>query len=179
MSAHAANQRYTEYRGAACDFVLQIYMENIFVGDLAPLAEGLELGPIDGDALAAYEATAASWEFDWIEWHVHFFRNDPDRFDVAIWQGGELCGLAVGRPSTGNDNVTIHVLERRRDCLRLKGWIAQIATDVAEAYAKILGKQWVKLKDPVREVIPTYERLRFELAENIKSTKYYRRRVGE
>ena len=179
MSAYAANQKYTEFRTAACDFVLERYKESIFVNDLASLTKGLEFVPIDERALEAYAATNANWQFDWLEWYRHFWRNDPDRFDIAIWQNGELCGLAAGRPSTGNDNVTIYVLERRRDCLRLKGWIAQIVTDVAEAYAKVLGKQRVKLKDPVQEAIPTYERLGFEVAESIKSIKYYARRVGE
>jgi hypothetical protein len=179
VSAHAANQKYTEYRAAACEFVLEVYKESIFVGDLAPLAEGLEFVPIDDRAMAAYDATAPSWQYEWPEWYRHFWRNDPDRFDVAIWHNRELCGLAAGRPSKGNDNVTIHVLERRRDHLRLKGWIAQIVTDVAEAYAKVLGKQRVKLKDPVQEAIPTYRRLRFELAESIQSIRYYARRVGE
>jgi hypothetical protein len=52
-----------------------------------------------------------------------------------------------------------------------------MVTDAAEAFAKALGKQRVKLKDPLEGAIPAYEALGFSLAESIKRTRYYARSV--
>jgi hypothetical protein len=108
---------------------------------------------------------------------VEHFKRDTHRFEIAIWSGGELAGLSVGGVSDGPDNVTVHFLERCKNHTVLKGWIAQIVTDVAEAYGKVLGKQRVKLKDPTEGAIPIYKELSFSLAESIKKTTYYARRI--
>ena len=42
--------------------------------------------------------------------------------------------------------------------------VEEIATDAADNYARVLDKQWLKLKNPVREAISKYESIGFELA---------------
>jgi hypothetical protein len=140
--------------------------------------KGLRFTGIDAAVLQDLDISRSSWQFDWNSIAIHFWRNDPDRFELAIWKEGRLCGLGIGRPSAGPDNVTIHFVERRSDHTVLKGWIAQMVTDTAEAYGKILGKQRLKIKDPLPGAIPHYEDLRFSLAESIGRTTYYAREIG-
>lgn len=176
MTAWEANQRYEGYREAAREYALEMIS-----GSLAALRSpmlAVAATAIDDDALRSWYASKDRWEFPWDEIAEHFRRNDPDRFEIAIWTADELCGLAIGRPSKGDDNVTLHFLERRSDHAALKGWIAQIATDAAESYGKLLGKQWVKLKDPRPGAIPHYRALRFALAETSGKTTYYARKIG-
>lgn len=176
MTLWEANERYEGIREVARDFALQHYIWDVFVDDFTELAAGLRLSAIDNICLSRWHANPAHWNYAWDEWVTHF-RRQPSRFEVAIWRQDELAGLAIGRVSDGPDNVTIHCLERCRNHTVLKGWIASIITDVAESYGKALGKQRVKLKDPVKEAIPHYEALGFSLAENVKTTTYYARRI--
>jgi hypothetical protein len=177
MGAWEANERYEGLRDAAREFVFEIFTSEILIGELASLAVDLRFTDINDKAIGAWLRTRQAWEFDWFKVAHHFWTNDPDRFEIAIWKGEELCGMAIGRPSNGPDNVTLHFIERRGDHAALKGWIAQMVTDGAEAYAKLLGKQRVKLKDPSAGAIPLYVRLGFSLAEPIGQTTYYARSV--
>lgn len=106
MSAHAANQKYTEYRWAACDFVLETYEQSIFIGDLAPLAEGLEFRPIDDEAIAAYTTTAINWQFDWVEWYRHF-RSNPLRalHKIVENRGGHGHRTLQGTSASGGSSI--------------------------------------------------------------------------
>jgi hypothetical protein len=178
VNAWEANERYEGLREGSRDFSLGIFCTTIFVGDLQGLTEGLAFTAIDDAAMREWHATQPHWEFRWDEIVPHYRRNDTDRFEIAIWKQRELAGLGIGRVSNGPDNVTIHFLERCKIHTALKGFVAQIVTDSAEFYGKVLGKQRVKLKDPVEGAIAVYEKLRFSLAENIGKTKYYARSIG-
>jgi hypothetical protein len=172
MSRWEAEARYEAFRQVARE---QTQFE--LSGVLPPsLFHGVNLQPIDDTALLVWGATWNGGNFQWPE-IVHHFRKDTDRFEVAVWKGEDLCGLATGRVSHGLDNVTVHFLERRPGHTPLKGRIAQIVLDMADNYAKILGKQRVKIKDPWEGAIPTYRGLGFSLAETIRSTTYYARQV--
>jgi hypothetical protein len=61
------------------------------------------------------------------------------RFEVAIWNGETLLALAVGKPSRGDDNVTLHFLERLVGNNPVASYVALIVADMAENYAKLLG----------------------------------------
>jgi hypothetical protein len=137
----------------------------------------VRLTAIDGLCLDTWDATWSGQMFDWRAIDAHF-KRDTDRFEVAVWSGQTLCGLAAGRSSNGPDNVTIHFLERMRAHNPLKGRIALLATEAADRYAKLQGKQRVKIKDPLADAIIVYEALRFVLAEPLGRITYYARPVG-
>lgn len=130
------------------------------------------LRAIDDAAIRAAEG----WEFPWKR-IVGQIRPLYRRFEVALWHGGNLRGLAVGRASRGPDNVTVHFLERAPSDNPFAGYFAQIALDAADNYAKLLVRQRVKLKNPVEGAIPTYQALNFSIAEPIKGNIYYARQV--
>ncbi|WP_279090206.1 hypothetical protein [Bartonella apis] len=77
----------------------------------------------------------------------------PDNFNLAIWRDDgsnpkSLQGLALGKPSKGKRFLTISWMERSfADDFFIGGITLPILT-VAEAYAKLLGCECVKIKDP-------------------------------
>jgi hypothetical protein len=120
---------------------------------------------------------AKDWELPWNQ-IVGQVRPYLRRFTVAIWFEGLLYGLGAGKASRGKENVTIHYLERRPGENPFAGWVSLMVLDAAENYGKILGSQWVKVKNPVPEVIPKYESLGFSLAGTYRGATYYQRRVS-
>jgi hypothetical protein len=102
--------------------------------------------------------------FDWDDVKT-VLGNQNDCFEVAIWCGDKLCGLAMGRCSGGPDNVTIHFIERLWEGNPLARKVAEIVLNVAYEYARIMQKRWVKLKDPIPEAIALYASLGFRLVE--------------
>nr|WP_281722282.1 hypothetical protein [Nitrosomonas nitrosa] len=151
---------------------------------LSPSCQNLKLWSIDDAALAFvdhyWRAGGVSHPDGGFPWRAitEQFHSTPRRFEIAIWSGNTLCGMAFGLPSRGADNVTIRFIERYWFSGNpLIGWIAPIVIDAADNYAKLLGKQWVKLKNPIIGAIPYYVALGFELAEPRLGATYYRRKV--
>ena len=114
--------------------------------------------------------------FDWPRLRAEF-RPYINRFEVAVWAFGTLCGMALGRPSSGRDNLTLHFLERYWGENPLAGSVASIVFDAADNYARVLGRQWLKIKNPFSGAIPRYERLGFSVAQGIGQHTYYAREI--
>lgn len=165
--------RYLGRRDAAREMTLERMYELARL-DVAPtrILTGLDLREIDDEALELSQG----WGFPWRK-IVGQFRPYDRRFEVAVWCGRELCGLAVGRASKGKRNVTIHFIERSADQNPFAGAITLIVTECAYRYAQILGSEWLIAKNPVPEMVPTYERLFFALAGNRKGSTYYAREI--
>lgn len=88
---------------------------------------------------------------------------------MAIWNGSLLCGLIVGKASrsrTGSEsNVTVSFVQGAPQQInRLKGLIMPIALDATEAYATILDRPVIYIKNPVAEVMGYYEDFNFKVA---------------
>lgn len=126
-------------------------------------AEGGRLSPITGGALERWEATwvplhtgrAQYGEWDWAALRQQF--RDPDRFEVAIWSGQELCGLAIGKASNGRTLVSVRFLEgspRRNH--PFEGRVIRICAAAADGYGLEIGAQKVHFVDPYPAVIPNY-----------------------
>lgn len=79
--------------------------------------------------------------------------NDPDHFNLAIWQevDGEqvLVALAVGAPSNRRTYMTLKWIERYYGHNYLKGRALWPILTCAEEYARLLGSEKVLIKDPV------------------------------
>ncbi|WP_421906068.1 hypothetical protein [Mameliella sp.] len=79
--------------------------------------------------------------------------NDPDHFNLAIWQEVEgeqtLVALAIGNPSKRRKYMTVKWIERFHGPNYLAGRALWPILVCAEEYAKLLGSQMVLIKDPV------------------------------
>jgi hypothetical protein len=134
-----------------------------------------QLGPIDRHALTEWyrvwrpiSLTGWNWE-DECRSHRSCWR----RFEVAIWSVGQLCGLAIGRPSKGRHIVAMYLLEGNPDPNHpLKDGIAAIAMQAGLSYAAVLGAAELRLMAPEPGALRTYLGLGFQLANATKGPSY-------
>lgn len=126
------------------------------------LAGQVTLEPIRRHAL---EHFAAAWadhprrrvSWPWPVMVADYQRNHPERFEVALWSGDTLCGLALGRPSRSKSVLTVKYVEGNPDLEHpLKGLVAAIAIATAHAYAKALGSTLLRLDAPLEPLVPLY-----------------------
>jgi len=79
--------------------------------------------------------------------------NDPDHFNLAIWQKVDeeqrLVALALGNPSNGRTLLTLKWVERFFGPNYLKGRALWPILDCAEEYARLVGCKKVLIKDPI------------------------------
>jgi hypothetical protein len=84
-------------------------------------------------------------------------RNHPDRFEAAIWRGGLLCGLALGRPAPAGPHLSLYYLESNPDPANpLRGSVTRITLATLIRYADLLGKTELRLIDPLPPLVPFY-----------------------
>lgn len=95
---------------------------------------------------------------------VYKATNDPDHFNLAVWQKVEgeqtLVALALGRPSNGRTLLTLKWIERFFGQTYLGGRALWPILTCAEEYARLLGCERVLIKDPVDRL--KYERYGYE-----------------
>jgi len=83
-----------------------------------------------------------SWDWKRV---LQRYRNELDRFELAIWEGDRLC--ALGLATTGGNAVALRFLEGdpRGDC-PLKGRRILIALDACARYAQRRGKAELRVQ---------------------------------
>jgi hypothetical protein len=148
--------------------------------DLAEAGIEVALRFIDAAALAAsdgWHSRRVTWK--WNDLASYWRRGRPERFEVAVWNNGVLCGLALGHPSKGPSHLGLHFIEGGNPNHPLRGELALIVIAAMRSYAVILGKQELRLIDPLPEVIPFYcsPEVGFELVRPDGDRPYCRRRL--
>jgi hypothetical protein len=138
------------------------------------------LSPINGKALEAWRThwvpalpEGEIWS-DW-RWDIEMRRGalGPRRFDLAIWDYGHLCGLALGRSSARRQNLTVEFVQGSPvDLHPLKGQILPIVIRVGTFYGTALGCQELRFLKPLDGMIPIYERFGFRLARTSLRVQY-------
>jgi hypothetical protein len=126
-------------------------------------ALGYTVSDIGAGALIAWDR---QWEesrtvkreyggWDWRALRKHY--NEPDRFDVALWCGELLCGLAIGQPSAKGRFLVMHYLERRYgDSNPLRRRVIRLVSAGVVDYAERLGCEAVRIWRPAQGLIVKY-----------------------
>lgn len=173
-----ALNRYQGYRDAAYDLTWRDLHTQV------PAECDLRLWPIDDKALTYWQAIKAvgaldpRGSFPWDEIYRQV-RSCPRRFDIAIWDGLNLCGMACGMASRGPSFVTVKWIERfATDTGGLRGMVAETALTAAEHYAFVLQRQHVRVKNPLPGTEHLYENLGFTTDVVLKGNHYLQRDVG-
>jgi hypothetical protein len=144
--------------------------------NLAAAGIRAELRSIDAAALAR----AAQWTDRRVGWPWHTLaagwrRNHPNRFEVAIWQNGLLCGLALGRPAPAAPHMSLYYVEADPDPANpLRRRVTRVAVATLLQYAVLLGKTELRLTDPLPPLVPFYcsSTFGFELVTPAKGVPY-------
>ena len=109
-----------------------------------------------------------NWRDDVAEWKRHI-----DRFEVAIWSGRQLCGLALGKPSQARNNLSVYLLQGSSvENHPLKGKVLAIVIDAAGAYGTALGCRELRLVKPLSGMVGKYQDLGFRLVKEHRSAPY-------
>jgi hypothetical protein len=121
---------------------------------------------LSGLSHVAISAWRGQWSggmgWNWSELRDDCFSNYK-RFDVAIWYGGSLCGLALGRPTRSKQVLKIEVVEGKPGRHILRGSVALCVLEAGLAYASLLGSRELRFIDPLPKALRTYRRLKCEL----------------
>ena len=109
---------------------------------------GLKLTGIDRAAVNASRAwfRVPERRYAW-DWFRILKRSGTGRFDLAMWSGALLCGLAYGPEAA--DYAAIHYLEGcpHRDH-PLRGYVLPVAVAAVELQAALLRKPEIRLLEP-------------------------------
>ena len=171
-SRSSAEVRYREMRR----LVFQQAQE-----ELAEAGIGVDLRPIDATALEAFRAwppRRVAWP--WPDLAADWRKGHPDRFELAVWSGGTLCALAMGRPSPKAAHMSLHYLEANTEPGHpLRRQVAFVVFTALDIYATALGKHELRLVDPLPAVIPFYcsPKMGFELVRPRGEAPYCRRSI--
>ena len=140
----------------------------------------LKLTPINSAALAALAnwpdrgRTPPNGGWDWGSWTEYFKTRHKKYFDVAIWNGNKLCGLALGRLSLRNVKVRLEIIEGSTEQSHpLKGQIAYIGLTAIEAFGYVVGAEESLIIDPVPGAIASYRSYGYTLKSGNKQTGQY------
>jgi hypothetical protein len=151
-------------------------------------ARPFRLSDIDHATLSAWRRTWAephpSGEGGW-DWAVltEPAHVDPAALSVALWSGGTLCGLALARASHRRSSghrgaIKIYYLEGNPDPLHpLKGVVAALLVNAAEAYGRSLGASKVRLVDPLPGALRLYSDLGFTVVRTHSGALYCEKEI--
>jgi len=168
----AAEARYREMRRLAFQRAQE---------ELAGAGIGVDLRQIDAAALEAFRAwppRRVAWP--WPDLAADWRKGHPDRFELAVWSGGTLCALAMGRPSPKAAHMSLHYLEASPERGRpLRRQVALVVFTALDIYATAPGKHELRLVDPLPAVIPFYcsPKMGFELVRPHREAPYCRRSI--
>ncbi len=148
------------------------------VRQVLPALTGLTF--IDDDAIERWRSQwlpvmpdGEEWsDWDWAQ-EMSRWSAKRNRFDMAIWSGDFLCGLALGRSSLRKQNFSICVLQGSPiDNHPLKRQILPIVIEVGLMYGTALGCHELRFLKPLRAMIPVYERMNFQLVRTSRGMQY-------
>ena len=148
-SRSAAESRYRELRHTAFQRA---------EADLAATGVLVELRAIEATALEAFKTwppRRVAWP--WPDIAADWRNGHPDRFELAVWSGGVLCGLAIGRPARTAAHLSLYYLESNPDPgnpLHLK--VANVVIAASRAYALAIGKTELRMVDPLPHATAFY-----------------------
>jgi len=134
----------------------------------APLGSSVVLSLIDKTALMAWQEQwtpradrAGGW--NWPDQRRRLAAT-ISRFEVAVWSGSVLGGLAIGKPSKGPSHLAMQLLEGNPATTHpLKGFVAECTIEAAISYARLLDKRELRLIRPLSGALQTYRRLGFKV----------------
>lgn len=136
-------------------------------GDESLIGAGIDVAqirfaPITDEAInASYlwgdESQLYPWE-DVKDWKADNYRG----FDISLWFGAELCGMAWATPKQSKICIKVILLEGKPDKSHpLKGFVAPLVLEAIGNYADLLGCVEIEIEDPAAGAIDWYVELGF------------------
>lgn len=145
-----AERRYHFFRQAVVDEVAR---------ELAARSQGLRVTLITAAALAH----AGDWrqnafrrvDWDWLQGYRVFRFRHPKRFEMALWQGGQLLSLSLGRPTYNGRRARLDLVEAN-PAHTGEPRIFPIVLLAIATYADMLGVNEVRVMHPINAKVRGY-----------------------
>jgi len=136
---------------------LQLHVPGLFAG------VSIDLREIDGPAMTQWDSHwRGKCQWDWKRIDTRYKTLLDDRFEVAVWSGSVLCGLAAGTSRYGR--MEVDLMEGSPDNQHpLKGAVRFSVLEAARAYTLALGHTELRLNDPDRGMLTKYQLMGFTL----------------
>ena len=117
-----------------------------------------ELRAIDAGALQGFGSwTGRRVAWPWPPMVAEWRQDHPNRFELAIWKDGVLCGLALGRPSAGPSHLSLYYMEGNPDPGHpLRDRVTAVTLAALSAYCVVLGKRELRLVESLPELVSFY-----------------------
>ena len=179
MSQRDAEERYRRLRRLAFDDAERLLRDS-------PGFAGISGALREWDVLSVHAAFLSDWKDHprrRVNWPWDRFvleaRDDPSRFELAVWSGRSLCGLAWGRTARSRSHCALHFLEGAPDPRHpMKGQVLAVALTALNRYCRAIGAQEARLVEPFAAVIPRYAEFGFTLVKPAGQSPYMVRKVN-
>lgn len=94
-------------------------------------------------------------DWDWIEGYGAFKFRYPKRFEMALWHGGKLASLTLGRPTYTGARMRLDFIEAcPTKPTDLK--VFEISLFAIGTYAQALGAHELRVMNPINEYVRDY-----------------------
>jgi len=102
----------------------------------------------------AYRKSRSQWS--WMSMYNNYSK-EVKRFDIAVWQGGQLCGLSYGIPTKRKTKLRLELVEASPlSDNPLRNQLTTIVTSAAINYAMLLGADELRMMNPVNDKVVSY-----------------------
>jgi hypothetical protein len=92
---------------------------------------------------------ARTWTLPWSDYFNECWRNDPRRFGIALMDGSDLCGLALGRFDHTGTILNVFMIEGNPSPDHaFKGYVLDVVDFLVGAAAIQAGASEVRIIDP-------------------------------
>lgn len=110
----------------------------------------VDVYPVDDAALDAVDRwNGRLVAFPWRERLIPVLeKSHPRRLDLALWSGGQLCGLAIARLSDAKEWISLTHAESNPEPHALKGRVIPLVLTAAQIYATLVQAKDSKNRCP-------------------------------
>jgi len=170
-------KHYEEFRQIAYDMTKETLGLSVQINgiDLPTARKADEWKLLQGDNLREKRSTW-SWEQVYLR-----SKNLPDRFEISVWSGSQLCAITYGRPSQHRTKLKLMLVEAspvKPSPLTTKAFA--IISTCAMFYAKLIDADEVYIIDPINDAVASYY-MKFGFSEPLPyqgKRTYMRRNVN-
>jgi len=101
--------------------------------------------------LESAEGREVDWQ--WFAGYAAFKHRYPKRFEVALWERGNLIGLSLGRPTYHGGNLRLDFVEARPKALGPRGPVFGSIDAAYEIYASLLNVRQIRIMNPINTIV--------------------------
>jgi hypothetical protein len=119
-------------------------------------------------AFQNWNGAARKVPWDWENEVKINYANSPSNWTLAIWCGGVLCGLSLGRTNNNKTKFYLEGIEAAPDSNPIRSIILALAIKGSEYYAKAIGCAEVWIVSPHPKLLSRYMQLGYQNPSPLK-----------